>query len=116
MCVIFRVDFFFQSWPAAGIRRQITYTFRQLANIYRSAEYGFMTDIPDSRVRQIFELEKKCRDALQYESVFKQLSLKDGLQQMIDYIKSKGTKKFRYHLDLEIINEKTPRTWKDRLF
>ena len=35
---------------------------------------------------------------------------------MIDYIRQKGTKKFRYHLDLEIVNDKTPKTWKNRMF
>lgn len=43
-------------------------------------------------------------------------SLKNGLKKMIDYIEKKGVKKFRYHLDIEIVNEKCPRTWKDRLF
>ena len=42
--------------------------------------------------------------------------IKEGLQSMIDYIKERGVKKFKYHLDLEIINELTPDTWKDRLF
>ena len=35
---------------------------------------------------------------------------------MIDYIRSRGARPFKYHLDLEIINEKTPDTWKKRLF
>ena len=30
---------------------------------------------------------------------------------MIDYIRTRGTQPFKYHLDLEIINEKTPETW-----
>lgn len=43
-------------------------------------------------------------------------SLKEGLQEMIDYIKERGTKPFKYHVDLEIVNEKTPKSWKDKLF
>ena len=35
---------------------------------------------------------------------------------MIDYIKKRGVKPFRYHLDLEIINDLTPETWKNKLF
>jgi UDP-glucose 4-epimerase len=42
-------------------------------------------------------------------------NLKDSLQKMIDYIKQKGPKKFRYHLDVEIINEHCPDTWKKKL-
>lgn len=42
--------------------------------------------------------------------------LKEGLSKMIEYIKERGVKPFHYHLDLEIVSDKTPRTWKDRLF
>ena len=35
---------------------------------------------------------------------------------MIAYIKERGVKPFKYHIDLEIVNDKTPVTWKDRLF
>ena len=55
----------------------------------------------------------KARRLLNYETKTK---LDDGLKKMIDFIKAKGIKKFRYHLDLEIINSKTPKTWKDKLF
>ncbi len=44
------------------------------------------------------------------------VSLKDGLQSLIEYIDKRGAKPFKYHLDLEIINEKTPITWKDQIF
>jgi len=55
----------------------------------------------------------KARKLLGYSTKW---SLRDGLAAMIDYIKSRGPKPFDYHLDLEIINEKTPRTWKNKLF
>ena len=55
----------------------------------------------------------KARRLLGYET---STSLRAGLSGMIDYIKAKGPRKFKYHLDLEIINDKTPRTWKERLF
>lgn len=55
----------------------------------------------------------KARKLLGYKT---STSLEDGLQSMIDYIQKRGTKPFRYHLDLEIVSDKTPRTWKDRLF
>jgi UDP-glucose 4-epimerase len=35
---------------------------------------------------------------------------------MIDWIKTRGARPFKYHLDLEIVNEKTPDTWSKRLF
>ncbi len=55
----------------------------------------------------------KARKLLNYET---KTDLETGLKKMISYIRNKGTKKFRYHLDLEIINSKTPETWKNKLF
>ena len=55
----------------------------------------------------------KARELLDYKT---KIPLREGLKSMIEYIKEKGTKKFRYHLDLEIINEKTPETWSKKIF
>lgn len=55
----------------------------------------------------------KARDMLGYKTSY---TLKQGLTEMIEYITKRGVKPFHYHLPLEIINEKIPRTWKDRLF
>jgi len=43
-------------------------------------------------------------------------SLKESINKTIEYINTKGTKEFKYHLDIEILNEYTPRTWKEKLF
>ena len=42
-------------------------------------------------------------------------TLEDGLVQLIDWIKLNGPKPFVYHLPLEFVTEKTPRSWVDRL-
>jgi len=55
----------------------------------------------------------KARKLLGYRTKYK---LEEGLQQIIDYIKEKGVKPFEYHLDLEIKNEKTPKTWLKKSF
>ena len=55
----------------------------------------------------------KARKIFNYKTKY---SLKEGLIEMIDYIKNRGTRPFKYHLDLEIINEFTPETWKKKLF
>ena len=55
----------------------------------------------------------KARKLLGYSTEY---SLEQGLNEMIAYIKEKGPKRFRYHLDLEIVNDNTPETWKNRLF
>ena len=43
-------------------------------------------------------------------------TLRAGIAEMIKYIKERGVKPFEYHIDLEIKNEKTPETWKNKLF
>jgi len=54
----------------------------------------------------------KARRLLGYEPKVK---LEEGLEQMVDWIKARGPRPFRYHLDLEIVGESTPPTWRDRL-
>jgi UDP-glucose 4-epimerase len=44
------------------------------------------------------------------------VSLDRSLDKVIDYIKKKGPKNFEYNYPLEIINEKTPLAWKEKLF
>jgi UDP-glucose 4-epimerase len=55
----------------------------------------------------------KARKLLGYKT---KTTLEQGLVQMINYIKTRGVKKFRYHLAVEIVNDKTPRTWTERMF
>ncbi len=55
----------------------------------------------------------KARKLLDYKTKY---SLREGLGEMIKYIKDRGPKEFKYHLDLEIVNDKTPKTWSEKLF
>ncbi|MCK5347169.1 MAG: epimerase, partial [Candidatus Heimdallarchaeota archaeon] len=55
----------------------------------------------------------KARKLLDYSTTY---NLRQGLQEMIEWISKRGTKKFRYHLELEIVNDKCPDTWKNKLF
>ena len=55
----------------------------------------------------------KIREYFGYET---KVTLEQSLQKMIDYISMRGTKKFEYHLPIEIVSEKTPRTWTEKLF
>lgn len=54
---------------------------------------------------------EKARSLLGYEA---KTSQTDGISELVDWIKEKGAKPFEYHLELEIINEKTPRTWLEK--
>jgi UDP-glucose 4-epimerase len=63
-------------------------------------------------VRNAFCSSAKARDLLGYHTT---RALDDGLRDLVDYIRAVGPRRFRYHLDIEIRNERTPRTWTDRL-
>ncbi|MFA6039754.1 MAG: NAD-dependent epimerase/dehydratase family protein [Candidatus Peribacteraceae bacterium] len=56
---------------------------------------------------------EKARRLLGYKT---QYTLRKGLEEMAEWIAARGPKKFKYTFDLEIVNAKTPRTWKDRMF
>ena len=88
---------------------QLAKTIAELLNF--DLKPRFVPDRPQE-VKLAFCSADKARRLLNYST---KVNLKEGLQSIIDYIKKRGTKKFRYHLDLEIINEKTPKVWKDRL-
>lgn len=72
----------------------------------------FMEDRPQE-VKMASCSAAKARELLDYKTT---VNLRDGLEQMIDYIRLHKPQPFKYHLDLEIINDKTPKTWSERLF
>lgn len=55
----------------------------------------------------------KARKLLGYRT---STTLREGLEDMVAYIKNRGIKPFTYHLDLEIVSKLTPKTWKDKMF
>jgi UDP-glucose 4-epimerase len=55
----------------------------------------------------------KIRQRFNYKTT---MTLDDGLQSIIDYIRNRGVEKFQYHLPIELHTDKLPRTWRDRLF
>ncbi|MGA9866764.1 MAG: NAD-dependent epimerase/dehydratase family protein [Acetobacteraceae bacterium] len=63
-------------------------------------------------VRDAWCSSDKARAVLGYRTT---RLLDDGLRDIVGHIRALGPRKFRYHLDLEIRTERTPRTWADRL-
>lgn len=55
---------------------------------------------------------EKARRLLGYST---KVSLAEGIQRMVDERKAKGPVKFDYHYDIEITNDKTPKTWVEHL-
>src|SRR6185369_7761015 len=64
-------------------------------------------------VRNALCSSDKARELLGYQT---KVSLEQGLSEMIDFIRARGTKKFVYHLPIEIESHLTPKTWTERLF
>jgi UDP-glucose 4-epimerase len=53
-----------------------------------------------------------ARQLLDYKTT---TSLKDGLTELANWISAKGVRPFNYHLPLEFVTDKTPKTWTDQL-
>ena len=53
----------------------------------------------------------KARKLLNYKT---NTDLYNGILQTFNYIKKRGSKPFNYHINLEIINDLTPKTWLDK--
>jgi UDP-glucose 4-epimerase len=69
----------------------------------------------EGRPQEVFEANCSAdlaRKILQYETRTK---LSEGLRDLADWIKNQGPKPFTYHLPIEIINDKTPKSWRDKL-
>lgn len=72
----------------------------------------YMPDRP-REVRHAFTSSDKIRKEFGYET---KTSLNEGIQQIVDYVRARGTREFNYkNMNIEIINEKTPKTWTKRL-
>ena len=56
---------------------------------------------------------QKSKDILGYK---KSKDIDDSLKDIINYIKKRGVRKFEYDYELEIFNDKTPKTWKEKIF
>jgi UDP-glucose 4-epimerase len=86
--------------------------FRKLKDIVGfEGQAIYLNDRPQE-VKNAFCSSAKARDLLGYRTTHK---LDDGLRDIVEYIRQVGPRKFRYHLDIEIRNDHTPRTWLERL-
>jgi UDP-glucose 4-epimerase len=75
---------------------------------------GEPTFVP-GRPREVREANcsaDKARRLLGYRTRW---SLRDGLAQMVEWIRAVGPREFAYHLPLEIVTDRTPVTWTQRL-
>ena len=54
---------------------------------------------------------KKAREILEYKT---KTTVAEAVKRTADYIRERGVKTFEYHIPLEIINDKTPKTWSEQ--
>ena len=75
---------------------------------------GAFVYVPDrpQEVKHAVCSSDKARKLLDYKTT---VSMKEGVKKTYEYIKSHGPRPFQYHIDIEIINDKTPKTWTQKL-
>lgn len=85
----------------------------KVLNVLNSNLEPIFVDPRPQEVKQAHCSADKARKLLQYDT---SVNLDSSIEKIANWIIDVGPKKFRYHLDIEIINEKTPKTWKNKLF
>ena len=87
--------------------------YRLLSNKLKfNLEPRYLEDRPNE-VKEAICSADKARKILGYKT---RVSLDESLDKIINYISIKGPRDFQYNYPLEIINEKTPTSWKEKLF
>jgi UDP-glucose 4-epimerase len=87
--------------------------YRLLSNKLKfNLEPKYLADRPNE-VKEATCSADKARKILGYKT---SVSLDESLDKIINYISKKGPRDFEYNYRLEIINEKTPVSWKEKLF
>ena len=87
--------------------------YRKISNkLQFNQEPKYFSDRPNE-VKYATCSSDKARKLLKYKTT---VSLDESIDKVINYIKNKGVKKFKYNYMLEIQNDKTPITWKEKLF
>ena len=92
---------------------QVLQLAREIANLLQfNLDPIFVTGRPQE-VKHATCSADKIRKYFGYST---KVSLQDSLIKMIDYVSRRGVLPFDYHLPIEIISDKTPKTWTNRMF
>jgi UDP-glucose 4-epimerase len=90
----------------------INHLFRSLKSMVGFEGQAIYLEGRPQEVRHAVCSSARARQLLNYQTT---RSVDQGLCDVVDYIRQVGPRKFRYHLDIEIRNERTPRTWSERM-
>tara|TARA_Y100000768_G_C23886939_1_gene638097 strand:- start:53 stop:1057 length:1005 start_codon:yes stop_codon:yes gene_type:complete len=87
--------------------------YKMLSNKLKFNQPAQYYDDRPNEVKHAVCSSNKARKYLGYKT---SVNLSDSVDKVINYIKSKGPRKFEYNYKLEINNELTPSTWKNKEF
>lgn len=92
-------------------------TINELAEtVARLLQFDLEIEYTKSRPQEVALANCSAEKARRLLGFDPQIKLEEGMGQMIDWISHRGVRPFKYHLDLEIVNDKTPVTWSKKLF
>ena len=88
---------------------------RGAGNILGPEQSGFITDIGFDMYQKILNEALALSFPVFVTIPANNNQRKDAISKTCEYIRKKGVKEFRYYLPIEIENDKTPKTWVDKL-
>lgn len=91
----------------------INHLFKLLSNKTGFNKKPIYTNDRPNEVKIAICSSDKARKILNYKTT---VSLDESLDKLINFIKIAGTKNFSYNYNIEINNDKTPKTWKKNYF
>ena len=87
--------------------------YKTISNKLKFNQDPIYTDQRPNEVKHATCSSDKARKLLNYKT---KVPLSDSIDKLIEFIKKNGAKEFKYNYMLEIDNENTPVTWKNKLF
>jgi UDP-glucose 4-epimerase len=92
-------------------------TINELAcTIARLVDFALDPIYMDGRPQEVRYATCSANKIRAYFGYQTKMTTEKTLIDMIGYIKSRGVRKFSYHLPVEIVSEKTPKTWSQKIF
>jgi len=87
--------------------------FKKISNKLAFNKQPIYTKDRPNEVKNAYCSAEKARKILGYKTL---TTLDQSIDKVIEFIKKTGVKPFEYNYNLEIINEKTPKTWSEKFF
>lgn len=103
----------FNIGPSHGTETTIHDLAEKVAKYFnKKVKINFVPERP-REVKNAWVSTNKAESVLDYKA---DTDIEETIRDTVMWMKKQPTREFDYHIDLEIINDKTPKTWTDRLF